>query len=231
MHVQRWRLIYRRGPDAPDLSQRDQLAAWQRCIVSAGLAPADGPDAAKVVLAAAMPSGMTGDRELADILLPVRVTAADAREGLRGALPTGHELVDLFDVWTGEPALPGQVVAADYLVDIDAQPAGTAPIDLASAIEALLAAETLPRGRARSGGSASANLRPLIHDVQEHPGGLWMRLRMDPSLGSGRPDEVLAAIIAMTGRDITATRIRRERLWLRDEWEADAARPTLGRPT
>ena len=77
-----------------------------------------------------MPSGLTGDRELADLYLPERRTAADVRARLDGNIPQGHRLVDVHDVWLGEPPLPGLVVAADYSVDV-------APSDVAETLRCL----------------------------------------------------------------------------------------------
>ena len=39
------------------------------------------------------------------------------RESLAGHLPAGHRLLDLYDVWLGEAALPGRVAAGELLVD------------------------------------------------------------------------------------------------------------------
>lgn len=59
-------------------------------------------------------------------------------------------------------------------------------------------------------------------DTGDMPGGpavasLWMRLQIDPALGSGRPDEVLAAISRAIDTPVRAMSLHRERLWFRDE--------------
>ncbi len=223
VHAQRWRITYCRRRDAPDLPQRELLAVWQQTVEAAGFGTdAHASPPSRVLLAAPIPNGMTADRELADLFLAQRHTAADVRARLGDGLPAGHGLVGLHDVWVGEPALPGLVVAADYRIGIGTADGEPAPSmgDLATATDTLLASTTLERGRARPEASASANLRSLIDDVRPIADGcVWMRLRSDPALGTGRPDEVLLALGRVLRREIHPTAQHRERLWLRGEFE------------
>src|SRR5690349_15497071 len=148
MPVQRFRLTFARDPDAPDLNQREQLAAWSALLVATGLTAPDDPEPARLVMAAPIPTGLTCDAELADLFLPVRRTSADVRERLTDAMPAGHRLVDLYDVWLGEPALPAALTAADYRVEVSA---GGQPPDstgLSDAVARVLAATTVERTRA-----------------------------------------------------------------------------------
>lgn len=221
MPVQRWRLTFARGPDAPDLTQREQAAAWAAALEAAGLSDACGSEPARLMPAAAIPNGLTSDAELADLLLPIRRTAADVRERLTSAMPAGNRLVELYDVWVGEPALPALVEAADYRVTLDAPDVSDAA--LSAALERVLAATALERARAKAG-AASANLRPLIAGVRIlSDGSLRMRLRFDPALGTGRPEEVVAALADILGRPLQIASRHRERLWLRGEERPDLA--------
>jgi hypothetical protein len=70
-------------------------------------------------------------------------------------------------------------------------------------------------------GKAALNIRPLIIGMARDPAAtesvLLLRLRLDPTLGSGRPDDVVATLGARLGRPIEVVAQRRARLWLRGE--------------
>ena len=61
---------------------------------------------------------MAGEAELVDVVLTERLTLAEVRARLAGHLPDGDRLIDLFDVWLGEPPLAARLAAADYRVDL-----------------------------------------------------------------------------------------------------------------
>ena len=86
----------------------------------------------------------------------VRARVARARGARRPVCPTGWRLVDLYDVWLGAPALAGQVVAADYRIEL----AGAgARRDVAKAAAALLAVGP-PAARTRRRGPTTVDVRP-----------------------------------------------------------------------
>ena len=195
----------------------------------AGEAPAEPP---RLVVGAPLPVGMTADAELADLLLPVKWAVAPLRERLQERFPPGHRLVALHDVWLGEPALPGIVVAGDYLVTLGTAhvsnegPAALAAAglptmatdELRNAIDVLLAATVVPRTRIRGDRTTVDNLRTLVLEIRVAAADrVWMRLRIDPVLGTGRPDDVLDALGAIAGAPFRAVRRHRERLWLRSD--------------
>jgi radical SAM-linked protein len=223
---QRWRLAYRRRADAPHLAQREQLAAWEASLAASGLPlagldlPAPRP---RVVLGAPLAVGMPAEHEIADIFLVERRAVAEVRALLAASLPPGHELVDLHDVWLGEPPLPGRVAAADYRVELEASGEPSAQRDrLASACERLLASSALPRTRDKGGRAIGYDLRPLVAGAAVLPGAgplvsLRVRTRFDPERGVGRPDEVLAALSELAGMPLEARSIVRERVLLAGE--------------
>ncbi|MDP9483841.1 MAG: DUF2344 domain-containing protein, partial [Chloroflexota bacterium] len=101
---QRWRLVVRRGPEAPPLAQRDVADAWSAAVEASGLPAIPGPgDPPKPRLAfgAPLPIGMTAEAELIDILLAERLPRWRVREALEPHLPAGWQLTDLADVWLG----------------------------------------------------------------------------------------------------------------------------------
>ncbi len=218
---QRWRLIVRRRSDAPPLAQREQLAAWEAALASTGLPVAltgGGSPRPRFVPAAPLPVKMAAERELFDLFLTERRPVGDVRERLTAALPAGHELVDLHDVWLGSPPLPGQLAAADYevvLASDDGNPIEPAAIE--DAARRLLSSASLPRTRERSGRSIDYDLRPLVADVsvgRVEPLTALIRARFDPERGVGRPEEIVAALAKLASRSIVPVTIVRERMIL-----------------
>jgi radical SAM-linked protein len=210
---QRWRLVFARGEEARYLSHLDAVRLWERAFrrgeipvaTSEGFSPRP-----KLIFAAPLQLGMLAEHDLADLFLAERLTAADLRDRLAAGMPRGYSVVDLHDVWTGEPALAPQLAAADYRVTlINADTAG-----LAGACARLMAAERLPRERRKEARAIPYDLRPLLLELRAGPAdpatlppdadpgeaaGLWMRLRHSQDLGSGRVEEVIAALAGEMG--------------------------------
>ncbi len=232
--VQRWRLELRRGRLNDDQVQRAQQVAWETALRASGL-PIVGLDSAsgrlRFAMAAPLSPSVPGEAELADVWLTDRVPRWTAREAISSTLPAGSELVDLYDVWLGEPALPGQVVASVYRATATVDPGATSAIEAAAA--AVLAAEEVPRERLRAERAVAYDLRPFIDDlaVARTDGGAEIRmvLRHDPERGVGRPDEVLAELAHRSGAAIEDAVVVRERLVLASE-RAPAVDPGPARP-
>jgi hypothetical protein len=218
--------VLRRDALPGDFGQREQLAEWEASMVSSGL-PIAGLDAdkpkARVVMAAPLAGGTPGEAELADVWLVERLPRWRVREALATSLPARYALVDVFDVWLGEPPLPGRVAASVYRALL------APPVDvgrLSAAAGALLAADTLPRERRKGEGTVTYDLRPFLTGVDVAPssdGGAVVRLTLghDPAKGVGRPDEALAALAAAFGEPLVTAGLVRERLVL-----AEPAPPT-----
>jgi radical SAM-linked protein len=224
---QRWRLFVGRGPGAPPLAQRDVADAWSAAVEASGLPAIPGPgDPPKPRLSfgAPLPIGMTAEAELIDMLLAERCPRWRVREALEPHVPAGWRLVDLADVWLGGPSLAGAVAAADYRITLETGD-GVTRADVAAAAGAVVRATSLPRRREKGGGSVDYDLRPLLIalSVEGDGGGspvvVRARTRFHPSLGTGRPEEVIAALTDVLGRPLTASTIVRERLLLADELE------------
>jgi radical SAM-linked protein len=228
---QRWRLTFARAGQADGATQagREYIALWETALADSGL-PVGTTDAGRLrfALGAPLPSRTTGRAELADLWLVERVAAWRVREALDRVMPHGHGLVGLEDVWLGAPALSGRVAAADYLVEL------RGPIDRAAieaAADRLLAADRLVRERAKGGGMKTYDLRPLLVSVEIDaasvtgggPLAVRFRTRIHPELGSGRPEEVIAALAEEHGAPLEAVETTRERLVLVDELERGRA--------
>jgi radical SAM-linked protein len=201
------------------LSGRDLTEAWDAALDGSEL-PIHRPTGrprSRAAFGAPLPTTMAAERELIDLVLNDLVPAWVVRECLVAHLPTGWRLVDLHDVWLGAPPLAGQVAAADYRIDL-----GTADRSVvASAAADLLAAGGLPRERAKGAATVQYDLRPLLIDVRIGDPGppllLHTRTRFHPELGTGRPEEVVAALGAAAGKTFELKSIVRERLILAEE--------------
>lgn len=193
--------------------------AWETAVEETGL-PLHRPVGrarARVAFGAPVPAGIALERELADIVLTEMVPIWQVREALVGRLPQGWRLIDLYDVWLGAPALAGQVAAADYRIDLGDVDEGAVRL----AANALLAAERLPRERMKGGAPVPYDLRPLVADVSVigvgPPRVLRMRTRFHPILGTGRPEEVVAALGDLAGVSLETRSVVRERVIIAEE--------------
>lgn len=198
--------------------------AWASLLERGGLPLAGGPGRGRVALAAQLPLGIAGEREIVDVILAARLSAAEVRERVRAGLPPRVELVDLHDVWVGAPSASAALVAADYRIEV----AGAPAFGLRVAAEALLTESTLPRERHREKKTQAFDLRPLIISLSvaavPPPAGVGedaptavvrTRLRHRPE-AVGRPEDVVAALAGTPapplGWELRVLRIVRERL-------------------
>jgi radical SAM-linked protein len=216
---QRWRISYARHvPATPETTGREYAATWETTLARSGLPLVEaGAGRPKLVFGAPLPAGIAGRRELLDVWLTQLRTAWQVREALGPVLPEGHEIVDLENVWLGAPALPGRVAGADYRVSIGGDVSAEV---LEAAAERLVAADRLPRQRVKGSGVKAYDLRPLLGDVAvvgRSPLVVRIRTLSVPEIGSGRPDEVLAALGEAAGVALEPTAIVRERLVLVDD--------------
>jgi radical SAM-linked protein len=208
---QRWRLVFARDEEARYLSHLDATHLWDRAFRRGAIpvATTEGfSPRPRLIFAAPLPLGMLAEHDLADLYLAERLTLPDLRHRLEVGMPRGYRVVDLHDEWLGAPALAPQLVAADYRMTV----LGVAELPLALAVGALLAADRLPRQKRREEKPITYDLRPLllglvarettdaIRDLtggaadDEPAAGLWMRLRNTQDEGSGRAEEVVAAL-------------------------------------
>lgn len=167
---------------------------------------------------APLPLGISAEHEPVEIFLSVRVPIWRVREAVEAHLPEGWALVDLFDVWVGGPPLAGRVVGADYRIELAPGADSTALKQVASD---LLEAGELPRIRQKGDGTVAYDLRPLLADVSVSGLGdrtiLGVRVRIHPDLGTGRPEEVVAALGDRLGHELEVGAIVRERVILSGE--------------
>jgi hypothetical protein len=152
------------------------------------------------------------------VLLVDRRRTWEVREALDPVLPPGHELVDLEDVWLGAPPLPGRVAAAEYRVRLERPGAGRDA--LTAAASTLLEARELPRVRQKGSGPVPYDLRPLLADISigdGEPPEITMRTVFHVQRGTGRPEEVVAALGDELGIPLRPESVVRAGLLLEDD--------------
>lgn len=227
---QRWRIVFRRGEEARFLAHLDAMKLWERAFRRARLpvATTEGFNPRpRIVFAAPLPLGLLAEREIVDLVLSERLTRHDLRIRLERDLPNGFDLVDLYDVWLNAPSVASQLVSATYLVEAR----GATRDEIVRAIDRLLAADQLDRRRVREKKTVAYDLRPLVLALDVVPShgpvagrptvdddgrgpvvAVRMRLRHAQEEGTGRPEEVVAALGELAGRELEIDLTVRERL-------------------
>jgi radical SAM-linked protein len=202
---------------------REYIGRWENALLDSGLPVLLlGTGRPRIALGAPLPSGSSAERELVEFWLTRTLPAWAIREPLSSHLPTSHRAVDLENVWIGAPALSGQVAAADYSVSVS----GDVSLGAADAAAArLLERNHVPRKRQKGGETRTYDLRPLLErllvdGVADGELRLRMRTRLHPERGTGRPDEVVAALGDELGTELRIGQTVRERLLLADEVDA-----------
>jgi len=209
--LQRLRVVFGKGAELKYISHLDLLRVWERALRRAQvpLAYSEGFNPRpKLFFAAALAVGCTGLAEMIDLLLERRVELHEFASALKKQLPKGLQLVSVSEVEPTLPPLPSEVIAAEYEVRVQSEETADA---IQARLHGLLAATSIPRQRERPDGVRAYDLRPLIQDLQsEGRRGdvaiLRMRLQADAH-GTGRPDEVLAAL-GMTDKTLGIERTR-----------------------
>jgi radical SAM-linked protein len=157
-------------------------------------------------IASALPLGVTGERELADVWLDEALSPESFEQRFSEAAPPGIWLHHVVEIPEDAPKLQKLVRASDFEVTLlDSIP------ELDERISALLEKERVERVRR----GKPYDLRPLILDLSRLTNNedgcqrLAMRLQTQES-ATGRADEVVAAL----GGDPLAARYTRKRILL-----------------
>jgi radical SAM-linked protein len=203
----RCRYRIRFGKDGPlrYTSHLDLARTWERLLRRAGLPLAYSQGfnpQPKIQLAAALPLGYASSAEVLDMWLEGDVPDSGVvLARLREVAPEGLSIESVEEVDLQGPALQTLTIKAVYRIVVgDAVDRGS----LERRVEALLAQDKIWRERREK----RYDLRPLIDAldvVQGDPLALHAVLALSQEGGTGRPDEVVAAL----GLDATALRITR----------------------
>ena len=216
--AQRLRITYRKFGPTQYVGHLDLMRTWERAIRRARLPLAYSQGFsphARMALAAPLPVGTLGERELMDIWLAEPVAPGEAAERLAAALPPGLGIVDVEEVGERLPSLQSSTRRAHYEVrfaarDIDAGA-------LRARCAELLARETLDWEEQRPGSDRVRryDLRATVVALALHERGdqavLEMQLTQEEAR-TGRPTSVLAALgVDATPLEIVRTAIEADR--------------------
>lgn len=174
-------------------SHLDLARTWERSLRRAGvpLVYSQGFNPRpKLHLAAALPLGHVGEAELLDVWLEGPTSVEAFAKALVPVLPDGLAVGEVRQIVLEEPALPTQVVSAEYWVTVELN----SGFDVGASIDKLLMAAELPQERR----GKAYDLRPLIERLwlQEVVAGrvvFGMQLATREG-ATARPEAVLQAL-------------------------------------
>ena len=196
--MQRLRVRFYRGQEIKFTSHLDTLRMWQRALHRAEipLAYSEGfSPHPRISLAAPLPTGITSEAELMDILCAKQVSPHYFITAVSQQLPPGIEISQVYQAALTLPSLQSQVRYTEYRVEVETEKGKK---EIESAISKLLSLQQLPWQQQRDTRTRNYDLRALIDDlwlIDQHNGycTVGMRLRCDNS-GSGRPEQVTTAL-------------------------------------
>ena len=114
---QRLRITFSKGENLRYISHLDLSRTWERVLRRAGIPVAYTKGYhphPKMVFAAALPLGCTGEVEVIDIVLSQPMPPRRVLRGLTHRVPDGLEAIDAMPVYGRAPALPTLLHGADY---------------------------------------------------------------------------------------------------------------------
>ncbi|HUS69784.1 MAG TPA: TIGR03936 family radical SAM-associated protein [Anaerolineae bacterium] len=205
---QRLRVTFVKGEEVKYISHLDLMRLWERALRRAEvpLLHSQGYNPRpKISFPAPLAVGITGHREILDVMLERPLAPLDFATAVNRQLPVGVTLVEVEEVYATLPALQTQVQGAEYLATVAVS---EDTHQLEERITSLLGSDQLPRQRR----GREYDLRPLLEKVwleTQEVGHyvLGMRLRAGEQ-GTGRPDEVLDEMgLANQVKSIVRTRL------------------------
>lgn len=205
---QRLRVTFAKGEEVKYISHLDLMRLWERALRRAEVPMLHSQGynpRPKISFAAPLAVGITGQREMMDVMLERPLAPLDFATAVNRQLPVGVTLVEVQEVYATLPALQTQVRGAEYLATV-AVSEDTRQLE--ERLTSLLGSDQLPRQRR----GREYDLRPLLEKVwleTQEVGQyvLGMRLRAGEQ-GTGRPDEVLDELgLADQVKSITRTRL------------------------
>jgi len=193
--LNRYRITFTRDRTVRFVGHLDLAKTWERILRRADLPVAYSQGfhpLPKITFASALPVGCTSEAELMDVVLTEPLDSSSLLQRLTPVLPAGIGIASVVEAPLNAPALQAELRWAEYAVSIETEE----PQDhVETRVRSLLDASSLMRERR----GKSYDLRPLvlslaIEDVRPSSARLVMRLMADANTGTGRPDEVLAAL-------------------------------------
>lgn len=196
--TQRLRLTFAIGGPMRYVSHLDTMRTWERTIRRARLPLAYTQGFSphpRIALAAPLPVGIEGERELMDLWLDEPTAPADAARALNEAAPPGLEVVAIEEVDDRLPSLQSQLATARYRVQLDASQLALDRSAVAGRLERLLALDALDWEEQRGEKVRRYDLRATIIDLAVDEGGATLQMHLSLEEGrTGRPAQVLRAL-------------------------------------
>jgi radical SAM-linked protein len=191
----RYRITFTRDRTVRFVGHLDLAKTWERVLRRADLPVAFSQGfhpLPKITFASALPVGCTSEAEVMDVVLTEPIAPSDMAARLAPALPAGIAIASITEVPLNAPALQAALRWAEYVVTVETDETRE---QVESKVQTLLAAPSLMRERR----GKSYDLRPLVLSLivkaaSASSAQIAMRLLADASAGTGRPDEVLAAL-------------------------------------
>ena len=165
--AQRLRIAYRKVGAVRYISHLDLMRTWERALRRAELplAYTQGfSPHARLALGAALPVGMSGERELLDTWMRPAVAPVEVAKRLGPVLPEGLEVVAVEEIDHREPSLQSQITSATY--EIEFAPADIDAEELRWRVTGLLSAHELEWEEQRGSKTRNYDLRPLVRDLE-----------------------------------------------------------------
>jgi len=195
--VQRLRIRYAKRGRLRFTSHRDFSRAFERAIFRARvpMAYSSGFNPhPRISYAGAAPTGSASEAEYLEIGL-AEVQDPDAvRRALEESLPDGLDVVEVVEAPGG--SLADLLEASHWLLDLDVAPEEAEP-----AVQAFLAAETVPVQRMTKKGLRDFDCRAAVVALAAQPrdAGTRLDLVLRHGVPSVRPDDVLAGLASVGG--------------------------------
>lgn len=210
MKAQRLRVTFTRGDELKYITHLDLMRMWERALRRAGipLAYSEGfSPHPQIALAAPLPVGVTSEAELMDVFLEEVVQPRAFADRVAPQLPPSVRIVRVTEAGLTLPSLQAEVRAAEYDVEVER----ASEEEAQRAAEEFLATESVPWEHKREDETRTYDIRALVHDIRvagRENGAVRLRmlLRSDNS-GSGRPEQVTAALGLPAPRRIHRTRL------------------------
>ncbi|MHA3704676.1 TIGR03936 family radical SAM-associated protein [Jatrophihabitans sp. YIM 134969] len=202
--MQRVRLRYTKRDRMRFASHRDLARALERAIRRAGVPIAFSAGFTphpKISYVGAAPTGTASEAEYLEIGLAKAVDVDRLREALDAALPTGVDLVDAVEART--PGFADRMEASAWSIEFP----GAGIIEVETAVSAFAAAESVTVQRTTKSGVRDVDARAAVVHIATRtvPGGpedpprAILDLVVRQVIPAVRPDDVLAALRALTG--------------------------------
>jgi radical SAM-linked protein len=196
LNLNRYRITFTRDRTVRFVGHLDLVKTWERILRRADLPVTYSQGfhpLPKITFASALPVGCTSQAELMDVVLDRPVESAELLQRLASALPAGMAVTSMGEVPLNSPALQAELRWAEYAVEVEVE--AEAEAEVGNRVQTFMAAASVMRERR----GKSYDLRPLVlmlsvEAVESDRVKLAMRLMADANAGTGRPDEVLAAL-------------------------------------